>query len=72
MTMKQISLKEYIESFLCMTQDEAALSIGITRGYLNRVMNGKVAAGRPLCVKLSRWGKGKIDLAPLMMIEKGK
>ena len=70
--MKKYSLKDYINSFLCMAQDEAALSIGISRSHLNRVMNGRKPAGYLLRKRLAEWGKGKIDLAKLAMIEPKK
>ena len=71
--MKQVSLKYYINIELGISLRKAAEQVGVTSQYLGVVMAGKRPAGRPLCVKLAKWGRGRIDLAPLMMIEpKGK
>ena len=70
--MKQIELKKYITETLGITYREAAEMCGVSPQHLEAVANGRVPAGRALCVKLAKWGKGRIDLSPLMMIEKGK
>ena len=68
--MKQYSLKDYINSFLCISQEEAAIQIGISRPYLNRVMNGKKPAGYRRRKNLAEWSGGKINVAKLALIEK--
>jgi transcriptional regulator with XRE-family HTH domain len=71
--MKQMTLRYYIEVFRDITQEQAAIESGISRSHLNKILTGKLAAGRPTRVKLAAWGKGKIDLAKLAIIEpKGK
>jgi plasmid maintenance system antidote protein VapI len=67
--MKQVSLKYYINIELGISLKQAAELIGVTPQYLGVVMAGKRPAGRPLCVKLAKWGKGRINLTQLMMIQ---
>lgn len=70
--MKKIELKEYISGYLGITFAEAATQVGVTQQHLEAVSAGRIPAGRPLCVKLFNWSKGKIDLFPLMMVERKK
>ena len=70
--MKQIELKQYITKTLGITYHAAGIQMDVSPQHLEAVANGRVPAGRALCVKLAKWGKGRIDLSPLMMIEKGK
>jgi len=65
---KQITLNQFISIVRGITQDQAATELDISRQYLNLVLSGKRAAGRPLCVKIATWSGGKVDLAPLIMI----
>ena len=68
--MEQMTLKYYIEIYRDISQERAARESGVSRSHLNKIITGKLAAGRPTRVKLAKWGKGKIDLAKLALIEK--
>ena len=70
--MKQIDLKQYLKENKLTYAIAARQLDDMSPQHLEAVANGREAAGRPLCVKLARWGAGRINLAPLMMIEKGK
>ena len=71
MKKQKYELKEYLNA-LCMTQREAAMSIGCSERHLRRVMNGESPAGYKIRKLLAIWGCDKIDVAKLAMIEKGK
>lgn len=65
---KQISLQKYISEFKGITQEQAAKEIGISRPYLNMILAGKRPVGRQAWLKLIKWGSGRIDITPLMMV----
>jgi len=62
----QITLQELIIE-KNISQSEAAGQIGISRSYLNQLLNARLPAGRQVCVKLARWSGGRVDIAPLMV-----
>ena len=67
--MKKYDLKEYL-NLMCLTQNDAAYLIGCSARQLRRVMNGESPAGYRLRKKLIEWGKGKINVSKLALIEK--
>jgi len=69
--LKQVDLKTFIKK-KGMTYSQVAAELGYVENHIEAVANGRIAAGRPLCVKLARWSKGKINLAPLMMVDSKK
>ena len=64
---KLYSLQEFIK-LKKLSQADAAKEIGISRTYLNLLLNERLPAGRSVCVKISRWSAGKVNLAPLMVL----
>ena len=69
---QKYELKEYLNA-LCITQREAALSIGCSERHIRRLINGEAPAGFRLRRLISKWAGDKIDIAKLAMIDgKGK
>ena len=65
-TMKtKFTLQEYIE-VLNLTQEQAAMEIGVSRTYLNLVLSGRKPAGRQFCLKVGKWSRGLVDILPLL------
>ena len=71
MKKQKYELKEYLNA-LCITQREAAMSIGCSERHIRRIMNGESPAGYKLRKLIANWAGDKIDIAKLAMTEKGK
>ena len=66
---KQVELKEYIKS-LGITYGEVGRQTGFSPQHIESVANGRIPAGYLFRKKLLDWGRGKIDILKLALIEK--